>query len=238
MCTCEIENTHADIHTDAHRAWFISYLQLIFWHFGLIIWHFYKLKSRPTYWKLFLCLLKSLWEDGMAYQGVSMAIRVICQGPQSLGLERSWLISRMKKSAVWPVPSSPCSPHTHLFPFSNLASSLLLPLHPPTKSSISPPACLIPHLAIYTCVCKCHLFHPPLFSIYLIFLLCCHYALFLTFSLTLFAPPLFKALLTPLFSFSLITPLLPSTPHLYLIWCLHLSVCTGVSVYKTETCSP
>lgn len=88
---------------------------------------------------------------------------------------------------------------------------------PPTKSSISPPACLIPHLAIYTCVCKCHLFHPPLFSIYLIFLLCCHYALFLTFSLTLFAPPLFKALLTLLFSFSLITPLLPSTPHSYLI---------------------
>lgn len=56
----------------------------------------------------FSCLPKSLWEDGMVYQGVSMAIRVMCQGPQSLGLERSWLISRMKKSAVWPVPSHPC----------------------------------------------------------------------------------------------------------------------------------
>lgn len=30
-------------------------------------------------------VLWSLWKDGIVYQGVSMAIRVICQGPWSLG---------------------------------------------------------------------------------------------------------------------------------------------------------
>lgn len=163
------------IDTQMHtHAWFISYLQLIFWHFGLIIWHFYKLKSRPTYWKLFLCLLKSLWEDGMAYQGVSMAIRVICQGPQSLGLERSWLISRMKKSAVWPVPSSPCSPNTHLFPFSNLASSLLLPLHPPTHQILHLPSRLLNTSPCYLYLClqmpslsSAIILHLPNFSLVL-----------------------------------------------------------------------
>lgn len=53
----------------------------------------------------------------------------MCQGPKSLGLERSWLISRMKKSAVWPVPSHPCSHPSAIFPplQSCLQSSPALP---------------------------------------------------------------------------------------------------------------
>uniref|UniRef100_A0A7N8Y8N5 Uncharacterized protein n=1 Tax=Mastacembelus armatus TaxID=205130 RepID=A0A7N8Y8N5_9TELE len=67
-------------------------------------------------------------------QGVSKVIRIMCQGPQSLGLQRSCLISSKKKSAVWPVPSHLCF---HLTPvFSSIQSCL---------QSCAP----IPHLSFF-----------------------------------------------------------------------------------------
>lgn len=107
---------------------------------------FYGPKLWPACWKLFPCLSKSLWEDGMVYQGVSMAIRVICQGPRSLGLERSWLISRMKKSAVWPRPSGHGF-HTH-FSFSPISSSSIAAL---------PLLCVFPSLLLNSSLCYLYL---------------------------------------------------------------------------------
>lgn len=126
---------------------------------------FYGPKLWPACWKLFPCLSKSLWEDGMVYQGVSMAIRVICQGPRSLGLERSWLISKMKKSAVWPRPSG-CGFHTH-FSFSPISSSSIAALPPSLRLPFSPAKSSLCYLYLclqMSCLSSPIILHFPNFS--------------------------------------------------------------------------
>lgn len=101
-----------------------------------------------SYWKLFTL---ALWDDGMLYQGVSMAIRVMCQGPLSSGLQRSRQISRMKKSAFWrTMPSQ--------FFFTLPTDLTLLQTSPATHSAHPHPSsfvlkhlhAVILHPAIYT----------------------------------------------------------------------------------------
>lgn len=127
-------------------------------------------------------------------------------GSPELGLERSWLISRMKKSAVWPVLSHPRFHPTPVFSSCRQADSALH--HPPF---VLLGTCVFPHPAIYTCICKCHLFHSSLFSICLIFLLYCYYALIFDISCHLFFASHLRS--SHLFSFFFNSHLWLPSPH-------------------------
>lgn len=157
------------------------------------------------------CLPKSLWEDGMAYQGVSMAIRGNVSGSQEFRPGK--VLTDKQNEKV----SSLASAIPSLFP---LLSHLLTPAILSSVFSCSPPSsifsrcktCLIPTRAIYTFVCKWHVFHPPSFSTYLIFslvlLLCSIFDIYFHPAL----PPvshLSEPYLSPL-HFFILTPLAPS----------------------------
>lgn len=133
ICIRDIQNTHADTHTHVHIIHLTKLL--IFWHFRLIIWNFWILKSWPTYWKLifmFAQVFVARW------YGISRCFHGdkgnVSGSPEFRPGKVLTDKQNEKVSSLSSAIPSLFSPHTSLL--SPISSSVCFPpLPPPTPSS-------------------------------------------------------------------------------------------------------